>query len=292
MSSSLTFPFPYTNAGGEGGSVVIIRHGERMDEVAGLAEQWEAACRQDHSHCRETFYSRVNDPPLTEDGKLQAREVANTLKQELLKSPEMPQVIFSSKLIRSLMTAYEIAKELSLPICVSRGFALTAAAVVKKGSKFSFLTLEQMRELCPGVELIDGDLDIFHPPHLQPSQGADNSNTSTMATISVRPRSLSDERLDHIPDRSWEEALRFLGNWKYSLVVAHRESIRNLSGQYLKTPYCCYGIFSFHMRSYGVRDGLAPQIDFLAERNGAPLAFKKVMIADVGSDDDEEVVDF
>lgn len=255
MSSTTSFPFPYTNLDGGASSVVIIRHGERMDEVAELAEQWNTACANDHSHCKVSFYSRINDPPLTENGKLQAREVANTLKQELLKLPEMPQVIFSSKLIRSLMTAYEIAKELSLPICVSKGFALTAAAVARKCDRFSFLTLEEMQELCPGVVLIDGDLDMFHDPQ----QAHVDSNTDS--TNASRPRSISDERLIHIPDTSWEKSLFFLKNWKYSLVVAHRESIRNLSGSHLRTPYCCYGIFSLHSEN-------SPQLITLAERDG------------------------
>ena len=304
MSDSFKpFPFPYTNLevgdDGRGGSVVVIRHGERVDEVKHLRAEWLASCKDQFGHCRETFYCRVNDPPLTENGKLQAKEVANTLKGELLNSMETPQIIFSSKLTRSLMTAYEIAKELGLPICVSRGFAMTASAVAKKGAAFAFLSFEEMQDLCPGVLLIDGDMDIFHPPQQQQSSD-DSTSSSTPGAVSAsassaigRPRSLSDERLHHIPDKTWKQSLEFLGsNWKYSIVVAHRESIRNLSGQYLKTPYCCYGIFSYQTRSVvrleRDKEEVVVNIEHLAKRCGKPIAFQKI----VDSDDDEEVVDF
>ena len=296
MSSfTSSFPFPYTNPCGENGSLVVVRHGERVDKTK-LSDQWHTECQRDHSHCQETFYSRVNDPPLTEVGKLQAIEVANTLKQDLLKSLEKPQVIFSSKLIRSLMTAFEIAKELSLPICVSRGFSLTSAAVVEKDNRFLFLSIEEMRELCPGVVVIDGDRDIFESPQQQQrnevpasvskttssSSDSDNDNNNVESSNpKQRPRSLSDEKMQNLPDKTWEHSLRFLGNWKYSIVVAHRESIRMLSDQRLDTPYCCYGVFSFQSSppsssgvNRDVEEGVVThQLERLAQRDGTPIRF-------------------
>jgi broad specificity phosphatase PhoE len=261
------FPFPYTNLevgdDGRGGSVVVIRHGERVDEVKHLRAEWLASCKDQFGHCRETFYCRVNDPPLTENGKLQAKEVANTLKGELLNSMETPQIIFSSKLTRSLMTAYEIAKELGLPICVSRGFAMTASAVAKKGAAFAFLSFEEMQDLCPGVLLIDGDMDIFHPPQQRAS-----------ARTSRKTRSQSDNGLHHIPDKTWQQSLEFLSdNWRHSIVVAHRESIRNLSGmRRLRTPFYSFGIFNYQTRSsVGLKDKVAVNIEHVAERCGKPI---------------------
>ena len=278
MSSFEKFPFPYTNPGGDGGTVMVIRHGERVDEVAEYEEEWNLVCRQKFGHCRKTFYCRVNDPPLTENGKRQAKEVATAVKKELSFATESPQVIFSSKLIRSLMTAYEIAKELSVPICVCKGFALTAAAVEKaerKGEPFSFLSMEEMSALCPGVELIDGDSDIFQ----NPSATLVHQNSD----FGDRPRSLSDERLQGMPDRLWSHSLEYLSNWKHSVVVAHRESIRNLSGQYLNTPYCCYGIFN-----YQVDSGLSPKLVKVADKDGTVLFQNET---NQYLKEDEEVID-
>eukprot|EP00603_Paraphysomonas_imperforata_P002396 CAMPEP_0114419248 /NCGR_PEP_ID=MMETSP0103-20121206/3926_1 /TAXON_ID=37642 ORGANISM="Paraphysomonas imperforata, Strain PA2" /NCGR_SAMPLE_ID=MMETSP0103 /ASSEMBLY_ACC=CAM_ASM_000201 /LENGTH=274 /DNA_ID=CAMNT_0001587655 /DNA_START=105 /DNA_END=929 /DNA_ORIENTATION=+ len=268
------FPFAYSNPEGEDGTVVVIRHGERMDEVKEASEEWDRVCRERHSHCRKTLYCRINDPPLTENGKQQARDVALSLKSGLTTSAEQPQVIFSSKLIRSLMTAYEIAKEMSLPICVSRGFSLTAAAVAKKGKDFTFLSLEEMQELCPGVQLIDGDENIF--PHPDEAQLLDSGTNID--------RCGSPLRLNFIPDNSWEHSLRFLSYWKYALVVAHRESIRNLAEQYVHTPYCCYGVFNYRTRSSELR----PMLQHLADRNGSALSFKKELL----ESDDEEVCEW
>jgi hypothetical protein len=307
------FPYPYTNLGKESGSVVVIRHGERSDEVSG---HWHEDCKKRYRHCKKTFHSRVNDPPLTENGKLQAREVARTLKRELCNAQEMPRVIFSSKLIRSLMTAYEIAKELALPICVSRGFSLTAAAVKKHGKDFIFVSIEELQELCPGVDLIDGDCGIFDTPleieiesmaaaemdiitntdnvnvNVDNNTNSCSSSSRSSSSTPKRPRSLSDERRIYLPDQSWAHSLHFLSNWKYSLVVAHRESIRDLARQYLPVPYCCYAVFSY--RTTTKENGSfitdlvrTPRLQSLYEASGVPIAFKKLE-----ESDDEEVVDF
>jgi broad specificity phosphatase PhoE len=306
MSSTIvnTFPFPYTNPGGEGGAVVVVRHGERVDEVKGLNEEWHKKCRQLHGHCKHTFFCRVSDPPLTKKGKLQARKVAESLSRELLNAPERPQVVFSSKLIRSLMTAYEIAKELKVPICVSGGFSLTAAAVVKAKRRFTFLSMEELQLLCPGVLLIDGDTDVFpFPiPVSVPATTTSQQQQQQPSTPSCASSFYSDfsptashtpttPRMGYLPNRTWQQSLQFLSNWKCSLVVAHRESIRNLSGQFLKTPYCCYGVFTFHASTGALRDELAPRMRHLATRNGVPIPFHDVVEGD-DDDEEEEVVDF
>lgn len=261
MKSQEPFPFPYSNPGVEGASVLVIRHGERMDEVYEHAETWRNSCVQKYHNCENTFYCRHNDPPLTENGKLQAVEVAQALKQELLDAPEKPQVIFSSKLIRSLMTAYEIAKELSLPICVSSGLAMTAAAVRDARmiieDEYSFLSIEEMRSLCPGVELIDGDKGVFQAPE-NIEEGGD------------------DEQPCSIPCKNWEKALHFMCNWKFSVVVAHRESLRMLSEEelLLHIPYCAYGIFKFQMKTNDLGSRrLTPQLTKLSDRSGEQISF-------------------
>jgi broad specificity phosphatase PhoE len=277
MATTNPFPYEYTNPGGQGSSVVVIRHGERMDEDFHSSHEWETHCKQSYSHDRALYNSRINDPPLTEKGKTQAKTVANTLKEQLKDAPEQPKVIFSSKLIRSLMTAYEIALELSLPICVSWGFALTAAAVVRAGKKFQYLSIEELQAMCPGVQLIDGDENIFPDPQQSLVPIGDDSGTAS----AVRCGS---PFLSFIPDKSWDKSVEFLANWKYSMVVAHRETIRNLSGQYCNTPYCCYGTFNYSAQSHGLRDELTPQLQFLADKEGNAILFRKEV-----EGDDEEV---
>lgn len=197
--------------------IYIVRHGERVDEVDPF--EWER-------HCRATYnpidmYHRVNDPPLTPEGYTQASEVARTLKSEL--QDANVQVIFSSKLTRAVQTAYHIALEMRLPIVLSRNFALTAAAVSREPD-YSFLRMKELQALCPGVTLIDGDA-------VQSKFDTDE----IMASFAPLP----------VTD-TWHHAIEHVSSIQpVSIVVAHRESIRNMSQMFLKTPYCCYGVFHF-----------------------------------------------
>lgn len=194
---------------GEMRKVIVIRHGERIDETD--PSYWFNHCKAtyDPKINRMGYESRLSDPYLTENGNQQAQEVTNTLLKEL-SSYEINEItsIYSSKLIRSIQTAYSIAKKIHKPIILCKGFAMTAAAVESIGDEFQYLSLQEIQELCPGVELIDGDVD------------------------------------EMIPSQSWLHPFHYVvRNHEVSLVVAHRESIRNLAQRRLRTPYCCYGVF-------------------------------------------------
>jgi broad specificity phosphatase PhoE len=200
-------------------TLVVVRHGERIDEVN--PQEWTAICRQKYSHSSSQMYYRTNDPPLTTAGISQAQEVAKTLKSQLGDEHQL-QCIFSSKLIRAIQTAHQIALELSLPIVLSTGFARTAQAV-GDDDPFDFLSLEEIQTYCPGVTFIDADANEIS-----------DDNTSLLDSIVI-------------PSRKWHQSIEFIAEkYPLSILVAHRESIRNLLGRRYSTPYCCYGIFKFH----------------------------------------------
>mmetsp|Transcript_2569 Transcript_2569/g.2540 ORF Transcript_2569/g.2540 Transcript_2569/m.2540 type:complete len:238 (+) Transcript_2569:55-768(+) len=186
--------------------LIIVRHGERIDEINPM--EWLNYCKTNYNERSIEFNSRLDDPHLTNDGLIQAQEVAESILHEL-QGIDIP-YIYCSKLIRAVQTAYYIALRLSKPIVVSKGFALTAAAVGNAGNSFNFLSIDEIRGFCPDIEIIDGDVEESYL----------------------------------IPSDNWHYPLKHvINNHSVSLVVAHRETIRNLARERLKTPYCCYGIF-------------------------------------------------
>lgn len=196
--------------------IMIVRHGERIDEVKG--NQWYDDCKKLHgSKPKIEYSSRVNDPPLTSNGVSMAKECSLTIRDHLIGQKQYVECIYSSKLIRAVQTAYEIALELAVPIVLSKGFAMTAAAVRKMGDNFQFLSMEEIKKLCPLVDLVDGDVNVH---------GANQ------------------EVVETVPSH-WSKSIEYLTEKrKFSIMVAHRESIRNLVGDpRISTPYCCFSIF-------------------------------------------------
>lgn len=82
-------------------TVWIARHGNRLDFVN---PQWFNDAE------------RRYDPPLSEDGVVQAQELAARLK------PEKIRYIFASPFLRTIQTANEVATILDLPIYLEWGF--------------------------------------------------------------------------------------------------------------------------------------------------------------------------
>lgn len=82
--------------------VWIARHGNRLDFVT--PEWFETAQRR-------------YDPPLSDDGLIQATELGKRLKQENISH------IFSSPFLRAIQTADRIAQELDLPIKIEAGLS-------------------------------------------------------------------------------------------------------------------------------------------------------------------------
>ena len=81
-------------------TVWIARHGNRLDFVN---PEWFNTAQ------------RKYDPPLSEDGIIQARELAARLKQENIAH------IFASPFLRTIQTAHEVARVLNLPIKLEAG---------------------------------------------------------------------------------------------------------------------------------------------------------------------------
>jgi broad specificity phosphatase PhoE len=78
----------------------IARHGNRLDFVD---PDWFPIAE------------RPYDPPLSEDGFVQARQLGHRLKSENIKH------IFASPFLRTVQTAYEVAKVLNKPIKLEAG---------------------------------------------------------------------------------------------------------------------------------------------------------------------------
>ena len=101
---------------------------------------------------------------MTENGKVIAQTAGNTI-LDLSRTLRAPPVIYSSRLQRSIETAYEIAKILgNLPIFVSSALSLTALAVENTFNEllgeiqgFDFLSLDEIKALCPDVQIISCD---------------------------------------------------------------------------------------------------------------------------------------
>ena len=184
--------------------ILVIRHGERLDEIN--HEKFQKYVDE-----MKPQYPNIRlDPPLTETGSLQAQTMTGTVASIVSEEPNKPSAIYASKLQRSVKTAYELAKVVGLPIVVSYGFAQTACAVEEAGPSFLFLPMDYLRSLCPGVELIDGDA----------------------ADSPIR-----------IPcDSNWFTPISYVSQRDpFSIIVAHRETIKGLSMNHSRVSYCGIG---------------------------------------------------
>ena len=83
-------------------TIWIARHGNRLDFVN---PAWFNTAE------------RRYDPPLSEDGVVQAKQLAKRLKSSNIAH------IFASPFLRTVQTAYEVAKELDLPIKLEAGLS-------------------------------------------------------------------------------------------------------------------------------------------------------------------------
>lgn len=194
--------------------VLLVRHGERLDEVN--KHEWNRARRhlskayRDRQRCD---YSDLHDPHLSARGIAQATEAANTVFAIAAHKGMTVDCVYSSRLTRAIQTAHQIALKFQVPIVVSALLAKSAAAVAKKVDKFDFLTMQELQHFAPGVTLI--------------------------------------EDTNHICSADWDHYLvsQIASKRALSVVVAHRESFRDLSvelqRQHNRIPYC--GIGSFHL---------------------------------------------
>lgn len=112
-------------------TVWIARHGNRLDFVN--PEWFETA-------------ERRYDPPLSDDGVIQAMQLGQRLKGENIAH------IFASPFLRTVQTANQVAEALDLPIKIEPGLSewLNQAWIDSPPEK---LTLEELHELYPRVDL-------------------------------------------------------------------------------------------------------------------------------------------
>jgi broad specificity phosphatase PhoE len=173
--------------------VIVVRHSERLDEVDRMT--WMALAQELSAQSARRPQCIYDDPPITQNGIDIARRAAitvadmvsektNTIKTFPSKhiyeddgkqcrgdtSESVPtiddhaskyipkiEVIFCSKLKRCIETGREVAGYLNVPMVVSRGFAMTAAAVTKD-PQFEFLSMDELQAIAQDVQLIDGDI--------------------------------------------------------------------------------------------------------------------------------------
>ncbi len=193
--------------------LIIVRHSERIDEVD--ANYWCKKVREIAPLTWRDTNSILNDPPITGNGVALANTAASSIKQFISAKDATSEVrVYTSKLIRSVQTAYQIALQLHVPLYVCTGLALTAAAVGEANGLFQFVTVEEIKDLCPGVEIICCD----------------------------------DSALDHhVPATHWLSAITAIANRDHTnIIVAHRETIRNLCTYRVKTPYCCIALVNYN----------------------------------------------
>lgn len=190
--------------------LIVVRHGERIDEVD--ADLWY---RRKHRQSRRILsrrrcdMSEDNDPNLTDDGLRQAEAAADRIIQDAIRGGYSIDCIYSSKLIRAVQTAHKLAIKLNIPIILSASLAQSAAAVERMGERFDFLSISELAHFAPGVELLDDGSMI-------PS--------------------------------SWESHLlgTIVARRNNCIVFAHRETIRDLVPEFSrrKVPYCGMALFT------------------------------------------------
>ena len=196
---------------------IIVRHSERLDEVA--PKEWLESIRNNKSH--RDLYSLENDTPITANGVNMAADAAKTVRDIITAKysnntplSELNIRIYSSRLMRCVQTAHQIAKEFDLPIHVSSGLSLTAVAVGRCKTTFQFQSMSDLAALCRGAELHCCD----------------------------------DRNSPHRVSRShWTRAIgSIISRDEINIIVAHRETIRNLIGERFRLPYCAIALFRFN----------------------------------------------
>jgi len=164
--------------------------------------------------------------------------------------------IFTSKLLRCVQTAYEIAKILNIStLYLSKGLALTALAVwntEKKQESFHFLSIEELKEryiVDDAMHLEDCD-DIHHEYHIpthdwlqaigRVSQFRNTSITTTTAAVRREEEGKGEGEASPLP----------LPPFIVNIIIAHRETIRNfLDNPRIRLPYCCIAPMKVHKQT-------------------------------------------
>ena len=216
-----------TTGSGSVHRLVVIRHSERVDEREDLMDEWNAMKSAHHKAVKkeglpkcerdQQEYFFLHDCPITERGV----QIAAGAAEVLLRQFPVGSItkIYASKCLRTVQTAYELAKRYRVPIYLSKGFSLTALYIGRCESDkskfprgFQFKSMDYLKRLCQDVDLIDCDADP--------------------------------DSEDYIPSADWKAPLvHVTAKDPFAIVVAHRETIKSLRNDRKRPPYCGYGIF-------------------------------------------------
>jgi hypothetical protein len=172
-----------------------------------------------------------------------ANECADTLVCMQASAVHKIRAVYCSRAIRTVMTAYRVAKKLGLPLHISSGLSRSVSGIRALCNDdpegFQFSSMEHCVDVCKGVQVKDADLGG--------PEGISKTN--------------------------WVQACgdvaRLAGDRGIGLVIGHREMPRALAGNRdLATPYCC--IYSFCVGGEG-----ADKSDYTVEdawsSDGKPL---------------------
>jgi broad specificity phosphatase PhoE len=195
--------------------VVLVRHGERLDEVKG--NNWYHGGYQ-------TSHGRHYDCPLTDVGAQQAHDAAKKLIADGFVEPDMSDVdvIHTSTLLRCVGTAKELAEVLSLPVKACNGLAECAAAIRENG--YPLASLDEV------ATVLGDDVNLV-------GESAINATTFRDAVVSL-----------------CKETASATTQPKTVLVCTHREGIRdlfhelpNVRARYMH--YCAQASFEYNLDS-------------------------------------------
>jgi broad specificity phosphatase PhoE len=221
--------------------LIIIRHSERLDEVCSKSEWKNHILYQiNEIKSKRKHESISNDPPITDNGILIAKQAGKTLRTLLpsLKTdfPDDIKIrLYSSRLLRCVQTTIAIAKMLGITsLYISSGLALAAAAVDRLRDEFDFLSIEEIQQLA-GSEFTIYDCD-----------------SSSLSTTSEKM-----ENLFSVSKLGWFEALKDVSNHcsiDLKLVIAHRETIRNILPIFPRLPYCAIAVCHYNQTSLEADD--------------------------------------
>lgn len=225
--------------------MIVVRHGERLDKADKF--KWNRMILTRQLLGWETANFR-RDPPLTNNGLAMSRRVALTIKKMFLDQSITTINIYCSRLLRAVQTAREIALELKIDsVHISGGLASILGDITKTHGSFRYKTVDELYAICPGVRLIDCDEDTS-PLHLSATDWK--------------------QAVDAIADRG--------GLGVVNIVVAHCETLRELSGQNIETPYCCFGVLQQPVAQHHA-DGVDHHPNWVSSLGSAVIGCMKSM---------------
>ncbi len=149
-------------------TIWMVRHGNRLDFV--YPEWFNTAKRR-------------YDPPLAMDGFIQAKLLANRLKNEDIKH------IFVSPFLRTIQTAYPLAEILNLPLKIERGLS----EWLNKNWMTEMPQTEPKNQLEKDYPLIDWSYQSLVIPEYPETE--ENLKQRTSKTISILSKNYSENIL-------------------------------------------------------------------------------------------------